>query len=364
MFHLPLRASCAALFGAFSMLSPATANEADEAAYPHISGEVAVEVQNDWSYDSDDAGAELNDLFTKIEPVLEVHLLPGLSLLAHAVLEPVAGPGPRENRVFEDQGLLLEDLYIRYDSGIFSLRGGKFTPNFGLAWDAAPGVYGTDFAEDGYEFAERIGLGASLTHKDEELGTHGLSASAFFLDTSALAGSAFTSRPRPRRGDGGVGNTGDLSSFAIALDGGEAALLPGLAYHLAFIRQAAGAGDASDETGFAAALSYAIAVGEVEFQPFVEHVRFDDADGVAGQDRYFLTTSLRATWGDWNLALSRTGRVTEPPGGADIADELIQVSAGYDFGLGFTLDVGWRHTEEAGVDTEILGALLVWSTEF
>ena len=323
-----------------------------------------VEVQNDWTYASDDPDAELNDLFTKIEPVLEIHILPGLSLLAHAVLEPVADPGPREDRVFEDQGLLLEDLYFRYDIGIFSLQGGKFAPNFGLAWDAAPGVYGTDFAEDGYEFAERIGLGAGLLTEDEALGSHGLSASAFFLDTSALAGSAFTARARTRRADGGVGNTGDLSSFAIALDGGEAALLPGLAYHLAFIRQAAGAGDASDETGFAVALSYAFTVGEVELQPFVEHVHFDDADGVVGQDRYFLTTSLRATWGDWNLALSRTGRVTEPPGVADIDDELIQVSAGYNLGLGFTLDVGWRHTEEAGVDSDIIGALLVWSAEF
>jgi hypothetical protein len=367
MFQYSLRALCAALLGALSIISPAIADEADQAdevGYPYLSGEIVVEIQNDWTYRSDDTDTELNSLSTKTEPVLEAHILPGLSVLAHAVIETVADPAPRDDRFFEDQGLFLEDLFIRYDNGLFFVQGGKFTPNFGLAWDAAPGIYGTDFAEAGYEFAERIGLGAGIKLAHEELGTHGLSASTFFVDTSALAGSAFTSRPRPRLGDGGVGNTGDLASFAIALDGGEAAIAPGLAYHLAFIRQASGAGDASDETGFAAALSYSFPIGEIELQPFVEHVRFVDADGVVGQDRHFLTASLQATWGDWNLAVSRTGRVTEPPGAADIDDELIQVSAGYDIGFGFTLDVGWAHTEEGGVDTAILGALLVWSAEF
>jgi hypothetical protein len=34
---------------------------------------------------------------------------------------------------------------------------GKLNPGFGVAWDKAPGIYGTDLAED-YEISERISV--------------------------------------------------------------------------------------------------------------------------------------------------------------------------------------------------------------
>lgn len=77
---------------------------------PRIEGAVAIEIQNDWNYESDGRDNEHNQLFTKIEPEATLRLVPGLSLFAHAVVEPVRDPGPSKNRAFEDEGVFIEDF--------------------------------------------------------------------------------------------------------------------------------------------------------------------------------------------------------------------------------------------------------------
>jgi hypothetical protein len=44
----------------------ASAQEAPK-AYPHISGELSFEVEDDWTVSSDDPAAELNDMYTTVE---------------------------------------------------------------------------------------------------------------------------------------------------------------------------------------------------------------------------------------------------------------------------------------------------------
>lgn len=65
---------------------------AEDSKPPFIETYVSFEVEDDWTYDSDDPGNELNDLYTTVEPTLVMHFTEGLSLTAHGVLEPVRDP--------------------------------------------------------------------------------------------------------------------------------------------------------------------------------------------------------------------------------------------------------------------------------
>ncbi len=355
----------AAVAAALLAVLPAVATDAaGEQSYPRLGGTIVIEMHNDWTYRSDDRDAELNDLSTLTEPELVLWFLPGLSLKLHGVLQPVQSPGARDDRVFEDHGLFVEELLLAYQRGAFFVFGGKFTPNFGKGWAATPGVYGSDFAEAGYELAERTGLGGGVTLDAGGAGLHTVSASTFFLDTSVLSKSAFANRGRTRLSDGGVSNTEDFASFAVALDGKEFATLPGFAYHAAFVRQAKGRDGASAETGVALAGAYSRRFGEIEIAPFVEYVKFNDLGGVSGRERDFLTVAVQFTWNRWNLAVAHTGRDTEAPGGGRADDALFQISVGYAFDFGVTADLGWRHTEESGVDTGTLGVLFAYTVEF
>ena len=355
---------------ALSALHPQPAF-ADDASFPRVEGEVSVEIQNDYTYDSDDPDAELNDTYTTTEPGVSVRLTPELSIEGAFVFEPVQDPGPGDDRFFDDHGLYAENLYLQYATDRFSLFAGKINPTFGVAWDLAPGIYGTEFAEDGYELAERIGAGGSVTFGNETAGAHTLTAApimaataaTFFADTTFLSESTITDRGRLRESDGGVSNTEDFSSFSVTLDGDASVLVDGLSYHVGVESQEGGVGDPEDELGFAAALYGEFPIApEFAIAPIVEYVRLNDAGG-ANADQDLVTAGAALLHGPWNLSTSYTYRSTDTVGGSE-DDDLFQLSAGYEFENGITADVGYRYTEEAGIETNTLGFLIAYGFEF
>lgn len=332
---------------------------------PKISGSLSFEIQNDLAYSSDERSEEFNGLSATIEPAFTLTLTDQLSVNAGLVLQTVQEPAiSGDDRFFDDEGLFVEVLTLDYEAGPMHLFGGKMHVDFGNAWDVTPGVFGTDLAED-YEMAENIALGGAVSGDFAVGGKHTVSAQAFFLDTSRLAESAFTRRRKPRRADGGPGNTGDFSSFAITLNGGDYPALPGFRYHAAYAHQTNDTAGASNESRFAVNGTYEFAlIGAVTAQPFVEYARIDEADGVAGQDRTYLTAALGFTHGDWNAAISGTFKETQVAGGSATQEEQWQASVGYMFSIGVGLDVAYKRARSSGVDTDIFGTLLSYALEF
>ena len=351
---------------AFAAVLAAVPARAGEGAFsPKISGSVAFELQNDLAFSSDDPAEEFNSLSPKIEPGLTLSLTDTLSVNAGLVLQAVqAPPVAGDDRVFDDLGFFVEGLTLDYESGPVHLSGGKMHVNFGNAWDVTPGVYGTDLAEE-YEMAENIGLSAAFSNELGAGGNHTLTAQTFFLDTSGLAESAFTRRKKTRQAAGGPGNTGDFLSFALSLDGGDIPAMPGFRYHAAYVFHADDTAGAGDESRFAVNGAYEFALpGDITAQPFVEYVHFDDADGVRGQDRGYLTAALAFGYGDWNMALSGTFKETEAADGTETREQQLQVSAGYAFPIGVGLDLAYKRARNAGVDTDVFGTLLSYGLEF
>lgn len=330
-------------------------------SYPNLYVAVATEIEDDWTFDSDDSDNELNDLYATIEPFFAFNITPELSIESGLVFEPVRDPDPGDSRAFKDEGLYVETLGVVYATDLFSVYGGKYNPTFGTAWDLAPGIYGADFAED-YELTERIGFGGSLTGSVEDYGSHTLSANIFYLDTSFLSDSVITDRGRTRKSDGGVSNTETLESFSVTLDGGEMPFLPGLSYSLGVERQEHGDNDPKDELGFVAGLYGAFDVtGQTTLEPILEYAYLDNAEGQR-QDKQYLTVGSTVFQGPWNLSASYTGRFTDPKGGDNVDDTLLQASFGYEFDSGLAVDVGYRFTDEDKVDSHTVG--IVFAYEF
>jgi len=343
---------------------------AEEESYPRLEVEVAVEIQNDWNFESEDPDNEFNNLFTTTEPALAWYILPGFSLQSGLVLEPVANTQPGENRVFDQHGLYAEQLYLLFEQDAYALFGGKFNPSFGTAWDAAPGVYGTDVAEDFYEQTERIGVGGALNFGGMGLGgagfgEHTLTAQTFFADTTVLSEAFGEERPQGRLSDGGPGNTEDFSSFSVTLDGGGFPAIPGEpGYHLGVIYRGGGEGDPKDELGLAAALTGQVEIApEILVEPLVEYVRLFDAEG-QDQDRDIVTGALGVYFGPWNLALAYSQVWSDPsdPGLEDVDVEQAQISFGHSFDFGLNVDLGYKFNQEQEIDNHTVGVL--FSYEF
>jgi hypothetical protein len=338
---------------------------------PWLTVVVPIEIQNDGNFKSDDSGKVRNDLYTTIEPEITVGILPGLTFLAHGVLEPLRDPRQHENRFFRSQGIYLQDLYLNYEAALardgpsalkFRVWGGKFSPKFGTAWDAAPGIYGTDFAED-YEFKGRLGFGGGLILDHAALGMHSLSASTFVLDRSVLAGAAITKRGRPVLADGGPSNTQGLQSFHVMLEGKKLPALEGLSYHVSYIHQGVRGGPS--ERGIALTLAYEGELGGYTIKPLIEYVHFFNADGVSGQTRNYLTTGVSVARNGWEFTFSHTFRHTHTPMAGTVRDDLFAVSGGYTFkndvfknGLGVALGYSYRNEDSAATHT--IGVLLTY----
>jgi hypothetical protein len=201
----------ALIISALALIFPLSIAFAQPVFYPSISGEIGIEIENDWTYKSDDRVTQNNDLFTKLEPTATIRITPSWSIFVHGVLEPIGAPKQFENRVFADHGFFVEDLYLEYANGSFSATMGKQNTGFGIGWDITPGIFGSDFASEGYETSERIGIFGNWTRISETFGNYKFSAGTFFQDTTVLSQSVIRGRGDTRIRDGGISNTEDFS---------------------------------------------------------------------------------------------------------------------------------------------------------
>lgn len=359
------------LLGA-ALLLPTTVQAQDrEESFPRFEAEIDIEIQNDWNFDSDDPDNEFNNLFTTTEPGLGFYILPGLSIQSGLVIEEIDNTQPGEDRVFDQHGLFVEQLYLLYEQDAFAAFGGKFNPSFGIGWDITPGVYGTDLAEEFYEQTERIGFGGALFLGGEGIGgdgfgEHTFTAQTFFADTTILSEAFGEERAQTRLSSGGASNTEDLSSFSVTLEGGGFEGLPvDPTYYLGVTYQEGGQGDPEDLLGFAAGLSGAIEItDDLVVEPFVEYVHFDNAEA-QDQDRDIFTAAVGTYYGPWNLALAYTEVWTDP--GTGVVDRDVhqyQISAGYSFDFGLDVDIGYKLNDDEDVETHTVGVLFHYALGF
>jgi len=353
-------------FAAPALADENTADKQEpQSNYPVVSGEVVIELQNEYTTDSDDpATDDYNNMFLRTEVAPTIQFNENFSIDGVLVFENIQDREPNEDNFFDNEGIFIEEIKLNYENGPWAAWAGKFNPGFGVGWDFR-GIWGEDFAED-YEITEKIGVGASYTFETEGFGAHTFAANTFFADTTFLSGSVITKRDVLDKDDGGVSNTEDFSSFVVSLSGEDLAGVENLYYTLGYRNQSEGDVDTGgdNENGFVVTLGHNFAVSErVEMDALVEYVDINNFEAGTDDNRY-LTTSLITTIDDqWNVTASYTSRDIDSTVG-DSDDHLFQLSGGYDFGQGTTAEIGWRNAEEGNVDTDIVGALVRHTFEF
>lgn len=334
--------------------------------YPSVSGEVVMELQNEYTADSDDqATDEYNNLFFRTEVAPTVQLNENFFIDGVLVWEDIQDREPNDDNFLDNEGAFIEEIKLNYENGPWAAWAGKFNPGFGIAWDFGRGIWGEDFAED-YEITEKIGLGGSHTFETENTGYHTLAANTFFADTTFLSGSAVTKRDELDKSDGSVSNTEDFSSYVVSLEGENLAGVENLYYKLGYRNQDEGddtvGGDR--ETGYVATLGHVFPVNErVEVDALLEFADINSFEAGTADNQYFTASVVTTIDENWNIATSFTSRDVEDTG-ADSDDHLLQISGGYDFGQGTTVELGWRNSEEGGEDTDIIGGLVRHIFEF
>ncbi len=325
---------------------------------PRLSVAGVVEFQ----YDAQTGTDAIDTLSNTSELALGLRLGNGFSLESTLVYEPVRGPS--DSQYLSAQGLYAETLMVQYTRDHFTLFAGKIDPVFGLAWDMAPGLYGTEFAEE-YQLTERVGFGADVNLGGVlgagHYGEHILSASLYRSDTSFLSDSLFTRRGHVHHDDGGVANTQGLSSFAIALDGMDMPGLSGFAYHFALRSQGADVGNARREKGMVGGITYDRELGDgYEMALIAEASHIWHADGQLHHEVTISTLGASLSRNDWSVSADYSSRTvnnkTALPSSPDI--HQVQFSIGHNLPHNLAFEAGWKRTSQSGINTNMFGLLV------
>ena len=328
-----------------------------------ISGGFSFELQSDSVVSADSAESEETSTYITIEPAVSVPLTSGFSLNPGFVMEEQEFVSEEdEEDISNDYDFTVTELFVEWSGEGLNAYVGKFHPTFGVGWDVAPGIYGADFAGD-YEIVGQLGAGIAVgLGEDESLA---LTFDLFKADTTALSACVMDDRcARTRREDGGPANTSEPSSFSLNLGSESLPALGGLGFQAGILRRAGGDGDPEDELGFALAVTSTNELeggGAVEWM--MEGVYMNNFEAGTDDVTYF-TAGVAYLNGPWNVALATSFRNTDAELGESTDDNLFQLSTGYAFESGFSIDVGWRHGDEGGESSQTIGALIVYEAEF
>ena len=331
--------------------------------FPGISGTLDLELDNDWTINSDDPLNEINDLYGSAALAVRMGIAPWLAINAGLTLEGVLDGAPGENRAFDDVGLYVDTLNAEFAVASFTVTAGKFGPGFGTAWDNTPGVYGTNFAED-YELSEQIGFGVAADLGATPFGTVALGANVFFADTTFLSQSVFTNRGQTRLSDGGVGNTEKLNNFSLTLDGSEVAGVDGLSWHLGYRHLSAGMGDTNAENGFVAGIAHEFETSNSMTVTATGEIAYFTGYGGADDKALYATAGVGVVSGPWHGELAASLRNVNFGAGGSQNDKLVQLSLGYEFENGVDISAAVAHVVDVGEASQYLGLRLTKSLDF
>ena len=329
-----------------------------------MTGEFSFKLQSDSVISADSEESEETTTFVTIEPALSVPIASGVALNAGFIMEEVEFESD-EGDVSEDYDVSVTELLVEWSNDRLSAHAGKISPGFGIAWGVGypPGLYHADFAGD-YEIAGQLGAGIVISFGEDEESVV-LTFDLFREDTTALSSCLMDDRcARARLEDGGPANTSGFRSFSTTVGSDSLSVLGGLGFHAGILRRAGGDGDSEDELGFALALTSAVEFGSgASVEWILEGARLDNFEA-GSDDVTYATAGATYLNGPWNVALAASFKNTDSEMEESTDDNLFQISAGYAFESGFSIDVAWRRGDEGDESSQTIGALIAYGAEF
>lgn len=344
----------------------------DDAPVPGVEANLLIEYQSD-NVLSGDGNIDGSQTYSTHELDAAIHFSRFISLYATLNYQPQRGflhyfdeDLFSEDTFFEDQGVDLEQFFLEFEYNNVAIFGGKFTPNFGKAWDETPGVYGTDFAKD-YENLDNLGFGAEVEFEKTPFGNLTLGAAGFQLDRTLLSSSLFQNTDQNEKSDGGAGNTDGIQSYVISADLEKILGNNSLNAHFAYINRKKGIGpdDYDDEKGFVFTLYGERDLGRGFTAEWIGEVALIDNFNATEDNINYYTIGLDIEYQKrFHWAISYTNRDVDNPWDGEYEEHLFQTSVGLEVWDKWNFDVGYRYTEtgEDGDNAHFLGLLV--SKEF
>ena len=313
---------------------------ADAEEQKRFTWEGTLEIGVDAVVKSDTPGADVSDTYLTLDVWGEFALAERVALFWALTAE--SQTAAVKDRAFEDIGLYVGELGVRFQLEAATVTLGKFHPNFGIAWDVGPGWYGTSIAED-YELSEQIGGSVDL-----DLGNDAtLSFAVFYADDTKLSDSWGFHRGRNTVANGGAGNTGKLNNVALHFEKEFGSTKLTASARLL----SASPTDVEDEKGFA----LGIVQGFDNGMELVGEVAHFTGFGGTTDDADYATLGVNYYVNDWTWSASYSQRDITSTG----KDKMFSIGVDKVFKNGWDLGVGIARYDAAGLKDTLVGFSVV-----
>lgn len=346
--------------------------------YPNVNGSVLFQVAGDRVLSSQKTGVPANNAFVYVETNMGINFNRNWSVRTDWRLQPnktltTRDPVyPERYRTFfssnrgyntSDMGLIVEELKLQFENDDMKFVAGKFDPTFGTAHNKSKriGVFTSQFTED-YNLREKLGAGVTALLEDSKL-----SFNTFFNDTTGLSQSAINNRGRADRSNGLAGNTGTLSSYSIAMDGGNLFGYENWFYNVGYRSLGVDKMDnRAREKGYVLGSEYLYKIGsQSSLIPFIELVKINNFTGAKDRNATYTTIALIGKYSNWTGSISRLSRsIKASQSIPSVSDHQLQMTAGYKFTDNFTVDVSRATIKEGGNKGSLFGVTMSYLYKF
>ena len=251
-------------------------------------------------------------------------------------LNPSAG-----NQYFENQTLFAQEIVITYENKNTSLLAGKFTPNFGTAWQWGRGIWSHDLARN-YKENEKLGVGGVYRVGNlKKVGLYNFGLAAFTNDRNNLDNSLITNRDSDSKSDAKPGDTKSLKSYVASLD-----ILfafnkkEQLSYHFSYIDMAVNSRASSipqnkidSQKGIAAGMNYRYPINDYFLlDTLLEYVDLKNIGGNSDVGQQYSTLSfVGELCRNWNVTGATTNLAQKQINQNGFDQNLSEISVGYKF---------------------------------
>ena len=328
-----------------------------------------------------DSQYETSDVYMEFEPSYKLKFNDNFSLNSSWRFIALKPADLGENRIFDDHGIVIEELYANFSDDQAELYIGKFNPQFGMAWDYKinSGIWG-DKAGEEYQIVAKLGLGVKAKINTADYGNHVFNISTFFNDDSRLNNAILTRRKLKSGNLGQAGNTNSLSSYVINISGDNIDInyIP-LYYNISYRNIDAGnvSGAIDDEEGFSLGLglSYEITDGII-FKPFVEYAEIDNFNssnnkfGVEfgeqqlGKKHSYISILNTLILKDWALNYHYINKDIDTSD-ADSGFDMQEFSVSYNINENVKFSLGSKKQDnDNGIEFNTASAVVGFSNEF
>ena len=356
---------------------------ADDGQYPNFGMDYTAVLQNDFSRIN---GAypggprDTNDFYPDITTSFYLRFSTDDQIRFTTELNPAGPPNQGQKRAFADLGLVVNELNYYKLTSKTEWMIGKFQVPFGRAMDQAPGLYTNDFVS-AYDLGGMLGATFGYRHFSQKLGLIEPDISVYTADTTELSRTFLRGGSRAQRSDGGPANTGELDSYAIAVNWTGIPALPFLELQGGYMRNRQGVAQddgtqPADEVVRIVSARYmwarlpstdldrTLAGSYLDVVPFIEYADVDNEDGIEGNDTRYLTTSLTVDYGPWAFGATRTDKRRAYAEGAGRYDYVNELSATYNITGRLSLGLSAGTQKTAGQKADLVGLALTYAGAF